>query len=348
MSMNCGDPTGCGGDLPACRELLYGGSKSFHAASLLLPATLRDPATALYAFCRVADDAIDGAGDSTAALEWIRRRLDLIYSGRPEDRAADRAFAAVVERHDIPRALPEALLEGFAWDAEGRRYATIQDLQCYAARVAGSVGVMMSLLMGQRDPRVLARASELGVAMQLTNIARDVGEDARAGRLYVPGDWLREAGIEAEAWLERPRFDARWQQPLERLLQQADLLYARAAEGIAWLPWRCRAGMHAARLLYAQIGAAVRENGCDSISVRARVSLGRKLALLPEALASALQWRGALTGQLVETRFLVDAVIAHRAPSVPLKAPPVPSRAEWLLQLFERLEREQLATRGSD
>jgi phytoene synthase len=312
---------------------------------LLLPASLRDAATALYAFCRVADDAVDGGGDSAAALEGLRHRLDLIYSGRPQAIAADRAFAAVVARYAIPRALPEALLDGFAWDAAGRCYPCLADLQDYAARVAGSVGVMLSLLMGQRDPRVLARASELGVAMQLTNIARDVGEDARAGRLYLPLDWLREAGIDPQAWLASPQFDARLVPLLERLLKQADLHYARAAQGIAWLPWRCRPGMHAARLLYAQIGAVVRERGCDSVSARARVGLLRKLALLPRAVAMALRSRDELTGQLRETRFLVDAVSAQCLPPA-AAATPVPSRAEWLLALFERLERDQLATRG--
>jgi phytoene synthase len=335
-------PAAPGVDLGACRTLLRGGSKSFHAASLLLPGALRDAATALYAFCRIADDAVDGGGDMAAALQLLRQRLDLIYSGRPQEIPADRAFAVVVQRYAIPRALPEALLEGFAWDAEGRRYPTLAALHGYAARVAGSVGVMMALLMGQRDPRVLARAGDLGVAMQLTNIARDVGEDARTGRLYLPEIWLRESGIDPDVWLDDPRFDTRLEPILQRLLAQADALYARAAEGIAWLPWRCRPGMHAARLLYAEIGAVVRARRCDSVSARAHVGLGRKLALLPQALAAALRPGGQLGGQLDATRFLVEAVSAQRLPPPVSVVPPPQSRAEWLLELFERLEREQL------
>jgi len=333
-------------DLEACRTLLQGGSKSFHAASLLLPGDLRDSATALYAFCRIADDAVDGGGDIAVALPLLRQRLDLIYNGRPRGIPADRAFAAVVRRHSIPRALPEALLEGFAWDGEGRRYATLAALQGYAARVAGSVGVMMALLMGQRDPRVLASASDLGVAMQLTNIVRDVGEDARNGRVYLPEDWLRAGGIDPDAWLLAPRFDTRLQPILQRLLDEADTLYARAGAGIGWLPWRCRPGMHAARLLYAEIGTVVRERGYDSVNARARVSLGRKLELLPQVLGAALRGGGALAEQLGETRFLVDAVGAQNL-SPPAVAVPRQSRAEWLLELFERLEREQLLSRGS-
>jgi len=329
-------------DQGACRRLLRGGSKSFHAASLLLPRALRDSATALYAFCRIADDAVDGGDDMDAALQVLRHRLDLIYNGRPLAIPADRAFARVVARYEIPRALPEALLEGFEWDAEGRRYATLEALRGYAARVAGSVGVMMALLMGQRDPLVLARASDLGVAMQLTNIARDVGEDARSGRLYLPQIWLRETGIDPDAWLARPHYDPRLESLLQRLLGEADLLYRRAAAGIAWLPWRCRPGMHAARLLYAEIGSVIRERGCDSVNARARVSLGRKVMLLPSVLTAALRPAGALAGQLEATRFLVEAVGMQR-PTQRVDAGAMPkSRAEWLLELFERLEREQL------
>ena len=194
-------------DLAACRAAIRQGSRSFHAASLMLPARVRDPALALYAFCRLADDAVDEAPERGGALAVasLHDRLDRVYAGRPRNAPADRAFAAVVAAHDLPRALPEALLEGFAWDAAGRRYDTLPDLTAYCVRVAGTVGAMMTVLMGVRDRDALARACDLGVAMQLTNIARDVGEDAAAGRLYLPRDWLREEGIDPEAFLAAPR-----------------------------------------------------------------------------------------------------------------------------------------------
>ena len=144
------------------------------------------------------DDAVDLNDAKPAAVLTLRDRLDLIYADRPRNAPADRAFAAVVEDHDMPRTLPEALLEGLAWDAMGRRYGTLSELFDYSARVAAAVGAMMCVLMGVRDANALARACDLGVAMQLTNISRDVGEDAAEGRLYLPLDWLDEAGISVE------------------------------------------------------------------------------------------------------------------------------------------------------
>ena len=241
-------------DMAVCRTLLKGGSRTFHAASLVLPRKVADPAIALYAFCRLADDAVDLGGNRGAAVERLRERLDRAYRGHPVNFPADRAFADVVARFSIPRELPEALLEGLAWDTEGRRYETLSELYAYAARVAGAVGAMMTLVMGQRAPEIVARACDLGVAMQLTNIARDVGEDARAGRLYLPLSWLRDAGVEPEAWLAKPAFGSEIAVIVQRLLDAADALYGRATFGIEHLPRTCRPGIYAARALYAEIG----------------------------------------------------------------------------------------------
>ena len=248
-------------DLEACRVLLYGGSKSFDAAAKLLPRAIRDPAIALYAFCREADDVIDG--NQEGGLDWLRERLALAYAGRPIAIPADRAFALVVSRFAIPHALPEALLEGFAWDAEGRRYADLPALRAYAVRVAGTVGAMMAVLMGVRDPERLAAAVDLGVAMQLSNIARDVGEDARNGRIYLPLDWMVQAGIDPDAFLANPRYSADLGCVVAKLLEAADEHYRRAAAGIARLPLGCRLGIGAAGLLYAEIGREVARRGLD-------------------------------------------------------------------------------------
>jgi phytoene synthase len=340
-------------DMAACRALLKGGSRTFHAASKVLPQRVRDPAIALYAFCRLADDAVDLGNNRSAAVERLRDRLDRAYRGQPMNFAADRAFADVVTRFSIPRQLPEALLDGLAWDAQGRRYETLSGLYAYAARVAGTVGAMMTLVMGQRSPEIVARACDLGVAMQLTNISRDVGEDARAGRLYLPLAWLRESGIEPEAWLANPVFTPEIAAIVQRMLDAADALYSRATLGIENLPRSCRPGIYAARALHAEIGRELERGGLDSISRRAVVSTNRKLQVLARTLMwLETEWMPAKglaeSGQIDETLFLVEAVAAtparHREQKV--RAKPIEDRVVWVIDLFSRLERRDQLQRS--
>ncbi len=339
-------------DLAACRASIRQGSRSFFAASLFLGGGLREPAYGLYAFCRLADDAVDLGGGDSRTLEDLRARLARIYDGCPAAEPADRAFADVVRRFAIPKGIPEALLDGMAWDAEGRRYRNLSELYAYAARVAGTVGAMMSLLMGARAPDVVARACDLGVAMQLTNIARDVGEDARAGRIYLPLDWLADAGIDPDAWLEQPVFSEPLGAVVRRLLQAADALYARAEAGIAQLPPSCRPAIYAARYLYAEIGCEVARLGFDSLSQRAIVSRRRKALLLGRSLAAAASHRPSGTAKaLAEVRFLVEAVAAAAPlhPATALGGAPwwnLGARAEWVIGLCERLEQQDRAERS--
>jgi 15-cis-phytoene synthase len=307
-------------DLQACRTLMRGGSKSFYLSSLALPARVRAPASALYAFCRVADDAIDNGTDTAAALADLCARLDAVYAGAPRNEIADQALAAVVREAQLPRVLLDALLEGFAWDAEQRRYETIEALHDYAARVAGTVGAMMALVMETRDALTLARACELGVAMQLTNIARDVGEDARHGRLYLPLSWMREAGLDPQAWLAAPQFDARLARVVARLLAEAERLYARAECGVIGLPRDCRPAIQAARLVYAEIGHALEAAGLDSVQRRTVVPTRRKLALLTRAVGALVKApghpiaAGAGSAPLPAVRFLVEAAASNDLP----------------------------------
>lgn len=329
-------------DFALCRTRIRGGSRSFFAASLLLPPAVSEPAFAVYAFCRSADDLID-SGAPHDGLALLRSRLARVYEGRPVNDAVDRAFAHVVAQFGIPRAVPEALLEGFAWDAAGRRYATLVELEAYSARVAGTVGAMMTLLMGIRDPEVLARACELGVAMQLTNIARDVGEDARAGRVYLPTEWLREAGIDVERWLAAPRFNPEIASVTRRLLREADVLYLRAAAGIARLPLVCRPGILAARLLYAEIGRELERRGHDSVNARTVVPLSRKLTLLGRSIFGPSQHPPAAgvahdaVAPLGAIRFLVEAVLAQGP--VVVQPPAMADDLDRFIVLLERLER---------
>ena len=340
-------------DLQACVAMMKGGSRTFFAASRLLPPRVRAAAIALYAFCRVADDLVDNAapGDHRP-LQVLAERLDRIYAGTPQDHVEDHALSLVVQQHALPRHLLDALIEGFAWDASGRTYETIEDVQAYGARVAGSVGAMMCWIMGPRDPDTLARACELGVAMQLTNIARDVGADAQLGRIYLPGQWLREAGIDSSAWLLEPRFDAALGTVVQRLLLQADQLYAQGQTGIAALPPDCRAAILAASLIYAEIGQQLRREGLDSVNQRTVVSTGRKLVLLASAWTQArfiyvpthnAPPLAAIEG-LVQGCQTPGAQEPHSGPGwFPNRA--MPQRVAWMLELLERREHERLRRR---
>ena len=299
-------------DMAHCRAAIRTGSLSFHAASRLLPPRVRDPALALYAFCRLADDEVDEGAEKIRAVLHLRDRLDRAYAGRPENAPEDRAFAAIVEQFEMPRALPEALLEGLAWDAEGRRYATLSEVRAYSARVASAVGAMMCVLMRVRDADALARACDLGVAMQLTNIARDVGEDARAGRIYLPTDWLGgEAGV--ADFLHAPAPTPEIRRHVKALLHEADRLYRRSEAGIAALPRQARTGIWAARLIYDGIGTDLRRHGHDSVTRRAHTSRLQKLGWIARAGGHAglslVTPRSALlyAPPLDEVGFLVDA-----------------------------------------
>jgi 15-cis-phytoene synthase len=336
-------------DAAACGVSLRAGSHTFFAASLVLPSTLRRPATALYAFCRMADDAIDQGEDSSAALGDLRSRLERIYQGEPDNQASDRAFADAVSQFRIPKSVPIALLEGFAWDAECRQYESFSQLTDYAMRVAGTVGMMMAMIMGIRDATRLARAADLGVAMQLTNIARDVGEDARNGRIYLPLQWLREAGIEPKTWLAQPVFSEALAHVIRRLLEAAETLYDRSESGLARLPRSCRVAMYAARLLYAEIGREVARRDFDSITQRAVVGWPRKAGLLAEAgFAAMLSRRPIDTDEILpEANFLLENIATRETlptrdsgPSVTVSWPQIEHRVVWLVNLFERLERQ--------
>ncbi|TFG45061.1 MAG: hypothetical protein E4H41_06065 [Gemmatimonadales bacterium] len=320
-------------DWQHCESILRQGSRSFYTAGRLLPLPIRQALAPLYAFCRYADDVIDEhpADENTVAL--LERRLDRLYAGRPESDPVDRAFALVIAQYAIPRAIPQALLEGFRWEVSGREYETLDDVEAYAARVAGTVGAMVTLILGRRDAETLARAVDLGVAMQLTNIARDVGEDARRGRLYLPREWMRDAEVDPATWMEDPRFNPGLGSVVSRLLERADFLYRRADDGIARLPEGTRVGIRAARLIYAAIGGRIANAGYDSVTSRAHTPLSQKLALAARALP-ARWWKagdhrrdGICTAP--EAQFLVEAVTSTPVvlPSSPARPIHLPARA---------------------
>jgi len=329
-------------DLETCENLMRDGSKSFFSAARILPTKIRDSAIALYAFCRLLDDMVDDQHAPDDVISQIEYRLDRIYTQNPVDIPADRALAIVVERFLIPRDILEALVEGFRWDRSGRQYQTIEELCDYAARVASTVGAMMTLIMGVRDRDVLERACELGLAMQLTNIARDVGEDARNHRLYLPREWLEAEGINPDQWLQHPEFNDAISKVIQRLISYADDLYTRSSQGISGLPRNCRSAIAAAGLIYSEISRQIERQGLDSISNRAVVSKKRKILLLIKALQSSIYSSkpNHSLSKIPAIQFLVDAVqpeapYAHYTGSVE-------DRLIWVVGLMEKIERRKV------
>lgn len=280
-------------DMAVCNEMMRKGSKSFFTASKLLPSWMRPPTLALYAYCRHGDDTIDDGPQDTkiADLKRLHTRLDTAYDKTVPVASlrspVERTFAAVVRGFDVPKCLPLALLEGFEWDMyddmkDTGRYETIEDTIAYSVRVASAVGGMMVALMPKdlRRPEVIARAFDLGIGMQLTNISRDVGEDARNGRIYLPAQWLREEGVDRAALMRDPRMTPQLGRVVKRLLDLADVYYARADAGIKFLPADCQLAVQGAGCIYGDIGRVVRAHGYNSVDTRAHTSKKRKLFLL--------------------------------------------------------------------
>ncbi len=293
-------------------NILAEGSKSFNAASKLLPTRTRRPVKVLYAFCRIADDAVDDAEDAKSALEALYHRLDNIYEGRLSLDPLDRAFYETVTKYGIPKSIISAMFEGFEWDVNGKPCQTINDTLDYCARVASTVGVMMSLIMGQRDPQVLARACDLGLAMQLVNICRDVGEDADMGRVYLPTDWLAQVGIDRHDFVLNPTFSPALGEVVERTLKLAYHHFELADIGISCLPRDCRVAVKAASLIYSDIGRIIKKNNFDSVSTRAYTKTLRKLWLCIKATKSIFKKR--MPNEYPShssVQFLVDAAVSH-------------------------------------
>lgn len=282
------------------RDRIERGSKSFAAAARLFDRTTRASAYMLYAWCRHCDDEIDGQdlGHNTAAattaatterLEMLREKTLQAIAGQAREPIYV-ALQTVLAQHEIPARHPLELVDGMAMDVAGHRYETLEDTLLYSYHVAGVVGVMMAMVMGARNPDTLDRASDLGIAFQLTNIARDVMADASVGRVYLPKDWLDEAGIVGT--LPHAILAEENTAPVHavtlRLLEVADRYYESAGQGLADLPLRSAMAIAAARRVYSGIGTVVRKRGARGSSQRARLGRLRKLSGLVTATGDAL------------------------------------------------------------
>ena len=285
-----------GSVLAASRQAMARGSRSFYLASRLLPGPLRDSSRLLYAWCRHCDDAIDAqslghagparAGDASEALRRLVEQTERALGDGPLDGPPFEALREVARRHALPAGLVREHLRGFAMDVEGARYDGLDDTVTYSYRVAGVVGEMMAWLMEVRDRDILDRAADLGIAFQLTNIARDVLEDVRAGRVYLPRTWLEAEGLEGSA-LGQVQSRPGLTRVVARLLDEADRYYVSASAGVDRLDRRQAWSIESARLIYREIGSEVRRRGTAAWDRRVVVSAPRKLVLVARAAMTA-------------------------------------------------------------
>jgi phytoene synthase len=262
-----------------CETITRLHSLTFYTASALLPTSIRRSVHALYAFCRVSDDLIDRPRSNPyAALEaWRERAMSM---NPQEDDLVALAWADTRARHRIPLLYAEQLLDGIARDLETVRYATFTDLAAYSYGVASTVGLMAMHIVGFSGPEAVPYAVRLGVALQMTNILRDVGEDWRAGRLYLPLDELAAFDL-SEKDIAARQIDERWHAFLCFQMDRVHSLYANSLPGIALLTPAGRFAIAAAAELYWAILDDIKANGGDVFSRRAYVSQWEKLRRLP-------------------------------------------------------------------
>jgi 15-cis-phytoene synthase len=274
------------------RDTIAHHSKSFSFASRLIPKEERTHVEVLYCWCREVDDAIDFAGSEAHHETLIRLRegVDAIYSRSHTDEPTLAAMQEVVREFEMPRVYLDDLLDGMEMDASGQVYDDLDTLLLYCYRVAGTVGLMMSHILGVRAPGALQHAVHLGIAMQITNICRDVQEDWGRGRLYVPSEILAHHGaLSGQMGHPLTRGDVSvLSKSIEQLLDLADVYYHAADRGMPYLAWQPALSVRAARLIYSEIGSVLRRNNCDVLSGRAYVPRGRKIWLAARAIARTL------------------------------------------------------------
>ncbi|ANX04336.1 phytoene/squalene synthase family protein [Immundisolibacter cernigliae] len=278
-------------------------SKSFALASRLLPPAVRADVLVLYAWCRRADDTVDLAADPATGLARLQAELDAVYAGRPAADPLLEAFAQLVRRCALPRHYPQELLAGMAMDLEPALYADHAALALYCYRVAGVVGLMMCHVMRVADDAALEQAAQLGMAMQLTNICRDVAEDWQRGRLYLP---YRALGFADEAAVRAAlagpidaELAARLPAQVRGVLARADAYYRVGMGGIGALDWRCGLAVRAAAGIYRGIGTALARQGYQPLAGRAYLPGWRKAGQVLLALAGQC---GAVVGARAATR----------------------------------------------
>ena len=280
-----------------CRDITREYARSFYFASHVLPKPKRMAAYAVYTFCRHADNTVDTSGGATDVagvrreLDRLRRLLDDVYGETPGLAPLWVPLRETVRRYGIPKHCFLDLLRGVEMDLSTTRYSTFRELSGYCYSVASVVGLAMTHIFGVSDPRGFERAVDLGTAMQLTNILRDVGEDHARGRIYLPAEDLLSFGVN-EAMLARGEVTPQFIALMEFQIERARSFYRRADEGMPLLTDDgSRFCVRLMRATYAGILDAIEENGYDVFGRRASVTLISKVKNAAVALASSVQER---------------------------------------------------------
>jgi 15-cis-phytoene synthase len=260
--------------------------RSFHLASRLLPSRTRDDAARLYAFCRYVDDLADEGEDPILASDRLRAlREDLVHGQARSIQSA--SFLALSTRLALPLSPALHLIDTVAAEVQGIRVAEASDLLDYAYGVAGTVGLMMCAVLGARMPAGGRFAVDLGIAMQLTNIARDVGEDAAIGRVYLPGSWLD--GLSPVQILSPDQAQRQQiRQATAKCLRLADHYYESGLAGLQYLPARSRMAIRVAADVYRAIGTRIEASGYRSWDRRAVVPVPTRLSIAAVSLLRQL------------------------------------------------------------
>jgi phytoene synthase len=273
---------------------IHSGSKSFRAASRLFDRTTRERAWLLYCWCRHCDDVCDGqtlghGAGPTGSIADLRTKTQRAAAGDVVGELPFDALAQLLSECPIPPRYLEDHLEGFALDESGWQPATEEELIRYCYHVAGTVGCMMAVVMGVApdDGETLERAADLGIAFQLSNIARDLRDDHAAGRCYLPSEWLREAGVERRA-LFAPENQAALLGMVGRLVDSVVVYEDNARRGVDRLPFRSRLAVLSALRIYGAIGRRVGDLGASAWDRRVAIGRTEKLGYLVPSFAEAL------------------------------------------------------------
>ena len=278
-------------------KIMAKGSKSFYLASRFFPRELMVGSSLIYYWCRHCDDVIDDGG-SDSNLSQLKSHTEEVWSHSPDLPLPFLALRKVSSQFQIPSFYPMELLEGMAMDDRNETYANFNELRIYCYRVASTVGLMMGHVMGLFDKSALKQAAHMGIAMQLTNIARDVKEDYERGRLYLPQDWLASEQLNSANYFDEEN-RARLFQVVKRLLNEAESYYESGMSGLVSLPWRSAFTVLIAANFYREIGRLILRKGEKALSSRTIVPGWRKVFIVFKCMALLV---GMLPARMIRPR----------------------------------------------